>query len=374
MNKDYPVYTFEELADKLIKDIEPYENIDYPSYGTIGDKDATYSFIPISYLLGDLYLWKKQYPEAAQKYYNLIYKKRYVVNSQYSSYWTDSRFLIKYNGWSAMFGNFTDEMISVFNYTLLNARSYMLYFTYPSNWSVATSAQYQVMPSDVSRDMWKGEMYTYYNSQTQQVYYEFGDLRGFGGSYAYAISNGDSIPCITKYMEGTGSTDYAYIYRYRVAGLYLRYAEAVNQAGKPSLAFAILKYGLNEKNLSDPKIVSPQEITPLPSYCNFNDSRFAYNVGIRSRGLGAVNRDSLVFVFPDRLKSQADSIDFVDDLICNEAALETAFEGNRFHDLMRFALRRNDVTYLADKVGRKYKNQTVRNKLMNPDNWYLPTK
>jgi hypothetical protein len=55
-------------------------------------------------------------------------------------------------------------------------------------------------------------------------------------------------------------------------------------------------------------------------------------------------------------------------------ALEGSFEGYRYYDLMRVALRRGDNAYLADPVS--LRNGTVdaalRSKLMSSDNWYLP--
>jgi len=55
-------------------------------------------------------------------------------------------------------------------------------------------------------------------------------------------------------------------------------------------------------------------------------------------------------------------------------ALEGAFEGSRYYDLMRVALRRSDPAYLAKPVSlRNGKVDTeLQTKLMNPDNWYLP--
>jgi hypothetical protein len=55
-------------------------------------------------------------------------------------------------------------------------------------------------------------------------------------------------------------------------------------------------------------------------------------------------------------------------------ALEGAFEGYRFNDLMRVALRRNDPTYLADPVSQRNGtvNTDLRQKLMDRKNWYLP--
>ncbi|HRG04295.1 MAG TPA: RagB/SusD family nutrient uptake outer membrane protein, partial [Paludibacteraceae bacterium] len=71
--------------------------------------------------------------------------------------------------------------------------------------------------------------------------------------------------------------------------------------------------------------------------------------------------------------TKQDSIEFVEDKIQQELALETAFEGNRFQDLMRFAIRRNDNAYLADKVASKHtaNKEAIRNKLMTRENWYI---
>ena len=55
-------------------------------------------------------------------------------------------------------------------------------------------------------------------------------------------------------------------------------------------------------------------------------------------------------------------------------ALEGAFEGYRFYDLMRVALRRGDAAYLADAVSRRngQTDEQLRSLLMDTKNWYLP--
>ena len=65
----------------------------------------------------------------------------------------------------------------------------------------------------------------------------------------------------------------------------------------------------------------------------------------------------------------------VEDLIIDEMGMELAFEGTRFSDLSRVALRRNDPTYLAKRVAMRngYTDPTLYNYLsQSTKNWYLP--
>ena len=165
---------------------------------------------------------------------------------------------------------------------------------------------------------------------------------------------------------------------YRAGLLYLRYAEAVNRLGKPNLAMAALKYGLNKVTLTNKKYVPEIETgAAIPPYMDFTDVRFDYNMGVHMRGCGNVNVDTTYYRIPDFAAStqpKQDSVIYVEDLIEKELALETAFEGNRFHDLMRIAIRRNSESYLADKISAKYapaQQSAIKNKLMQRTNWYL---
>lgn len=64
--------------------------------------------------------------------------------------------------------------------------------------------------------------------------------------------------------------------------------------------------------------------------------------------------------------------------IIDEDALELAFEGNRWPDLVRVARRQNNPAFLAERVYQKLLKAgdpnatTTRAKLMDPANWYLP--
>lgn len=65
--------------------------------------------------------------------------------------------------------------------------------------------------------------------------------------------------------------------------------------------------------------------------------------------------------------------DAVEDLIIDECALELAFEGNRFFDLMRVA-RRRGTDYLASRVAKRNgtEDAAMRAFLQTEKNWYLP--
>ena len=61
-------------------------------------------------------------------------------------------------------------------------------------------------------------------------------------------------------------------------------------------------------------------------------------------------------------------------------ASETAYKGYRWGDLVRVALQRNDLSFLANKIYDKLRKDNVpsadaiKSRLMNPQNWYLPFK
>ncbi len=65
---------------------------------------------------------------------------------------------------------------------------------------------------------------------------------------------------------------------------------------------------------------------------------------------------------------------YLEEKIIEEKARELAWEGERFYDLMRVAKRRNDPSFLANKVSQKYpagKREEIYNHLLNEENWYI---
>lgn len=130
------------------------------------------------------------------------------------------------------------------------------------------------------------------------------------------------------------------------------------------------------------RYISEKEI--MNSYFNlvffddvFNESN---TQGIHSRGCGEAECDTLYTLpMPEvALASYADTVAYqvplVEDMIMREMTLEKAFEGQRYYDLMRIALRRGDPDYLAKPVANRtgVEDAALRSLLMNQANWYLP--
>jgi hypothetical protein len=391
--KNYPEYDINELSAVLISDLKPWKDIEKPQYGTnntvsfqIGELNSAYFYFPIRFLLGDLYLWSGQYENAASEYRDLMY-----LNYAKTNYKTQAGVDLVRSSWNVVNGEFVDvtsNLYRVFEYSSLEVLS-EIGTTLQSHLSDLTVNKYMLKPSTASINNWDSQQYYDVNP----LYATYGDLRGVLSAYisnwADATGLNSGTTRITSGVSKKGVDNYIFKYflrdapykqselitTYRAGLLYLRYAEAVNRIGKPNLAFAVLKNGLNSTNMSNPAIVPANELTDVrPNYMNFDDVRFADNIGIHARGCGYSENDPN-YIIPS-LPSLQDSVLYVEDMIQKELALETAFEGNRFHDLMRLALRRNNPSYLANMVAEKHTDnkEAIRTKLLNTDNWYLPKK
>ncbi len=374
--KQFPEYSVQELVPVLIQDLEPVKNAETPGRISLGvDISSEKLFFPIPFLLGELYMWNNQFENAAREFYTLIEDNRYVIDDRYSSTWTVD------NGVFVERDMFDQNYLDIFELT--NNEQITLIAGSTELGEVdemfkITISDWEVKASQVAINNWEGQTY-YYNENATIP----GDLRGPVGSYINSVTGTNSLggaDAILKYylMWSEAEVSKA-VMVYRVATLYLRYAEAVNRAGKPNLAFAVLKHGMNSDALAVDTIVPRHEKYSVYTdstgtfidYVDFSNITFDNNIGVHSRGCGNMDR-ATDYVIP-ALNSKMDSILYVEDKIIEELSLETAFEGSRFHDLMRIAMRRNDPAYLANKVAAKHtgNEQAIRSKLMDENNWYL---
>ena len=222
----------------------------------------------------------------------------------------------------------------------------------------------------------------YANEYTSQLddALKTGDMRLYG-AYRLNHVNRDENSKYSSEVQTISKLTTDFIPFYRVQRVYLLFAEALCNAGYPESAFCILKYGLRNFNIE--RYVSAQERNRAAGLLSFRDEDFTeYNTqGIHSRGCGNVDCDSL-YCLPmpaTALASYQDTVNYqiplLQDMIIEEMALESVFEGNRFFDLMRVALRSGrDASYLALPVSRRTgtDDQSLYNLLMDKNNWYLP--
>lgn len=382
---NYPVYDLYQLADALIKDLTPWKNVDAPVLGSIGDYNLQFSFFPVKFVLGDLYLWTGDYLSAAQEYHDLMLEREYSIQETYQSFWVveNEKLTDMFDaGWSMLFSSsgVAERITDIATSSKYGNGSDL----YALSWSTTDQ---QIIPSDAAISYWNSDLF--FQDEFNIEY----DLRGPEGSYYnYEVSNAEGevsgYSFIEKYYPILGEEDEMVFETrvYRNSVLYLRYAEAVNRLGKPNLALAVLKNGLSSSTLNDSTIVPKKEKNiPLDNYMDFTDLAFRDNIGTVMRGQAVrkyVNEQWVdardpstdsTFVIP-ALANLDDSVTYVEDVLVRELALETAFEGNRFHDLMRVALRRGDNAFLADRVAKKHtvNKEAIRTKLLNEDSWYLP--
>jgi hypothetical protein len=389
--------TLAELAPILIADITPFKDVDVPQLGWIFNDNLTNTFFPIRFITGDLYLWTGQYENAANEYHDLMLKKRYIINLNSRSTLEVINHAFTGKSFINWFVNNNSENIT----NIAATNQYGQKFDLDS-----LTLNRMLIPSDVSIANWQKQIYFQeYNSVTGIPLKISGDLRINGSvlaltvpnlTYEYVSTINTNTTSINLLLNTT-TKSYNYLAKYfilnapqknknanktivpyRVPLLYLRYAEAVNRLGKPNLAMAVLKNGLNSVTLANRMIIPSSEIAdPLPNYMNFNDLMFNESCGIRMRGCGNADKDTTFYRIPGQVQLSAinsDSIKYVEDLIVNELALESAFEGNRFQDLMRVAIRRDDNSYLANLVAAKHTDnkEAIRIKLSSSrDYWYL---
>lgn len=389
--KAYPEVGLDSICSYFISDIQAYINTEMPNYGAISNLDSRKFFIPVRVLLGDLCLWSGRYLEAANYYHDFITLENNEMplgTSQIFWYNESTTFELILDLYSYQFYNVSsNEIISYIPMEQDAAKGTFSDLKNVFNSTVDNNYYYQAAPSKKMTELSL--------SQTNCIVYDNGTRR----DTLFAPETNEENPfwvgdlrLSSVYRKQTATTTTGSIYSserqtiskinnqhvivYRRAQIYLRFAEALNRAGFPESAFVLLKYGLNSSNIV--KYVSASERSRAGNLLEF--SLFAFNeentIGMHSRGSGESSANKY-YIIPT-LPSQSDTIDYVEEMICNENALETSFEGNRFFDLMRMALHRGDIDFLAKKVaerkGALNYDATLYGTLTDQKSWYLPLK
>ena len=382
-----------EICQYFINDLTPYAEVELPRFGDINNFDSQQFFIPMKALLGDLCLWAGMYQEAAKWYHDYLTDKRNPIQINYSNriVWPSAtEFVSPVNGYST-----TSNTQEVLSFIPMEERVFDGVVSDLSNIYNSTQENnnyFQITPSQAMYDISAAQTYCLENktaTTTDTIYVPktglykeimAGDLRFYSNYNIVSVSGQDKFSEYGPDNQTFRKITARYIPTYRRTMVYLRYAEALNRAGYPQSAFTILKHGICQENILNN--VDSLERTAADELIAFDANVFTKetSIGIHSFGSGD-SQDNAYYTLPmppTQLATRQDTINYqiplVEDYIINEMALEGSFEGYRFNDLMRVALRRNDPAYLADPISlrRGTKNEALRALLMETKNWYLP--
>lgn len=410
-----------------------------PRYGDIvagnfnnGGRKTVYShrlMFPVDLVLGDLYLESGQYEQAAKAYFNYIVNNRLTMGPIYASTGsmpTERRKdlpndFVTYSSspsWLDIFardpGSQTDIITMVpmavnrlrgETTSLPKLFGYDLYSTdFLSEDTVITqptSTMYleerEIDASAPFKEL--AESQDYYYQVTSSAADKGGSVL-LGDMRYYSTFISRQSETTRENFKVMRKFNYGNIPVYRGSTVYLRLAEALNRMGYPDAAFAILKDGIN----STPTLIDTTYIRQetrdmftnvIPFYAERYRNYFTTNYGIHSHGSGYTRGKSSVYQMDTivAMKLQElqrvyniqptgtlnDTINAVEDLLCDEYALEFAYEGNRFGDLCRIARHKNRANLYESNFGGRwlatklaYKNPVVS--LTDEHNWYLPFK
>jgi hypothetical protein len=405
----FPKISFDALLDSLIRFTEGLSyKLEYPTGTSLNITVDGYPtqkwFINKRMLMGDLNLWKGNYQQAASWYRQVMetgttgspgedYYSLYKIgwnNSNVDHYITYSRAgdastLVTNGLWRSMFAQgmntqgFRYEWIWVipFDSRFKPENPFIKLFS-------PIGGQYLLRPSQEAIDKWNSEQQLPAQGNPGIPY----DARGI-----LSWKNINGQPTVMKYLYNyiNYSTDVPVNllqksgkwFLLRQTHLHLRFAEAANRAGRYRLAAGLLNSGISGAYPAPTSDVTNYHNT-LFDQAPFNfDARNSGNTGVPYyrgdwyRNLGIRRRANLI----DLAIPATDSLIQIENGLINEGALENAFEGTRWPDLLRIALRRNDPSFIADKVYSKLIKSGIsagaagqaRAKLMSRD-WYLPFK
>ncbi len=500
VNKDNLIDKFLELG------ITRYVDTSYPSYGNYNNGATNISarllFIPVRLVIGDMYLLRganaSDYRNAAQYYYDYLRLTNSAVTQQYctADETSGKDYIYSARNWGSFASGYayssSGEVISLIPSsankqfgTMLTRVADIFGFTPSSSQvnetstnddgeeqsessgaiSVSPNYKAQIVPSNGYQALNKAQMYVNWNTTSLNRTYleEAGDARYKFSTYDFTY---EGEPYVLASKAARGSAFYYSVPIYRKTVVWLRLAEAINRAGYPQMAFAVLKDGLNSDNWPEigeeqvqipildeegnpvldedgnPTFVVDEDGKPVTEtrevvryepygamnyvdrdefenfFLDFSDEIWLDNFGIHARGCGygplaasaATSGRSLktfitgyydneYFDWAPMMEKQGidlstaskdDLINAVENVICDELALEAAFEGYRFSDLVRMANHKNLSGYkgtewlaakIADRNAREAsedgtvteitRDESLYTKLLDQRLWYL---
>ena len=559
--KTAPKANADNLLTFLKDDLERAKVIEhtmgYPQYGEFQSGNSSFK-VQSNYvrfysdiILGDLYLLRslsrQDYVEAAKNYYYFLKEKAksgvglragraaynrgtnpngtywytpsvggYISNGLDATSLTNENLTIIPSAANSTFGRVLTRTAQIYGFDShsTNSTNTAIGSTESTtSGQVTLSVNYQsrqAAPSEAFLRLCQSQSYANPNTNGSEAisieYYDgAGDARMDACAPIYQTKEGrfryitkDAIPFSVGRGDLAAGVDFKhYKSLYRMRQIFLRYAEAINRAGYPRMAFAVLRNGLQadripevadslqyttktkkaEDGVTDIEYVEAKPVYYLDSiarydavnyigvdelrraqadpeyglYLDFTSSNWA-TYGIHEYGCGTMANIDKVYSYeavvaqrlidednrvsgaetaatkrfikalyakrdaetsedpdpsnPGEVVTPIDTIEVegnapaavnereiaaIESIICDEAALETAYEGSRMFDLIRFARHMNNdanlgpdygTNWLAWKIARRDEqlapyeqprvyNTSLYNKLLDPKNWYI---
>lgn len=406
---NFPRLPFNVLLDSLIRVTEavPFKD-QYPTGTnlniTVDGYQTQKFYITKKVILGDLHLWKGNYQKAAEYYrqvmetgtqgvvdgrYYSLYKVGWDSNGDIDHYISYSRAgdastLVYNTQWRIMFeqnygtSGFDREWVWVLPFdNKFNPQNSLIKLFSP------VGGQYLVRPSQEVFDLWDGE--TQRPAQGGSIPYDARKLLStmtIGGQpvamkYLYNYIGWNTSTALNPLLKN------GKWFLFRQTQLHMRFAEAANRSGKYRLAWGLWNSGIAGAYPAPTSDVTNYHNTLNEPYPFNFDARNSGNSGVPYyradwyRNIGIRARANMT----DVAIPAADSLNSIESGLIKETALENAFEGTRWPDLLRISLRRNDPSFIADRVYNKLIKSGIsagaasaaRAKLMARD-YYLPFK
>lgn len=301
-----------QICDYFIKDLTAYlsynnrykTNLDLrPSYSqSFSGASMANFFIPARVMLAELYLWRgsatgsrQDFIDAAHFYHDFLTftGEEHPTGYDADVTWSDRQFNRISDNYSGSRFKMANLSASTADYVCYIPMDTIEYYGTVTNLREVFCSAYKnnyyalANPSARLREISKSQDYCkfiYTSAQERDTLYapkdekkvrtedEIGDLR------LYSVCKTNSVldkyheynkerQYILKYTAGQSSlynderTNFVPLFRYSM--LYLHMAEALNRAGFPETAFAVLKYGLSEEVMEDRTIISEEEYEGL---------------------------------------------------------------------------------------------------------------
>lgn len=406
---NFPRLPFNVLLDSLIRVTEavPFKE-QYPTGTnlniTVDGYQTQKFYITKKVILGDLYLWKGNYQKAAEYYrqvmetgtqgvvdgrYYSLYKVGWDSNGDIDHYISYSRAgdastLVYNTQWRIMFeqnygtSGFDREWVWVLPFdNKFNPQNSLIKLFSP------VGGQYLVRPSQEVFDLWDGE--TQRAAQGGSIPYDARKLLStmtIGGQpvamkYLYNYIGWNTSTALNPLLKN------GKWFLFRQTQLHMRFAEAANRSGKYRLAWGLWNSGIAG--------AYPAPTSDVTNYHNTLNEPYPFNFDARNSGSSGVPYYRADWYRNIGIRARAnmtdvaipaaDSLNSIESGLIKETALENAFEGTRWPDLLRISLRRNDPSFIADRVYNKLIKSGIsagaasaaRAKLMARD-YYLPFK